>query len=165
MRDWQKASKAGVAARRNKRDTLKAQFIAAVEAGSELTKTGVVAPRTYQVWRKDDPEFSKRVDEIIEARRAVKAALPRRKYKRKSRAKIYGRSVMDQLTRDETYVKAVTLLKGRNLAPDIRESAISELVLMILSGEEPNAGKAVHAAKAEFLPHGRYYEGDRYYDN
>ena len=148
--------------RRIKREELKARFIAAVEAGAELTKTGIVAPRTYQVWRRDDAEFSKRIDAILAARRAAR---PKKVYvyKRPSRAKVYGRSAMERLTSDAMYVKAVSLLAGRKLAPDIRESAISELVLMMLEGETPNAGKAVHAAKAEFLPHGRYYEGDKFY--
>lgn len=163
MRDWSGNGKASGESRRNKREELKARFIAAVEAGAELTKTGVVAPRTYQVWRRNDAEFSRKVDAILKARREAK---PKKVYvyKRPSRAKVYGRSAMERLTSDAIYVKAVSLLAGRKLAPDIRESAISELMLMMLEGETPDAGKAVHAAKAEFLPHGRYYEGDRYVD-
>lgn len=144
MRDWSSSGKASVEARRIKREELKARFIAAVEAGAELTKTGVVAPRTYQVWRRDDEEFSAKIDAILAARRAARPA-----YKRKSRAKVYGPSAMNRLTSDETYVKAVSLLKGRKLSPDIREAATSIIVLQILEGETPDAGRAVHEAKAE----------------
>ncbi len=162
MRDWSSSGKASGESRRKKREELKARFIAAVEAGAELTKTGIVAPRTYQTWRRDDEGFSRKIDTILAARRAAR---PKKVYvyKRPSRAKTYGRSAMERLTSDATYVKAVSLLAGRKLAPDIRESAISELVLMMLEGETPNVGKAVHAAKAEFLPHARYYEGDKFY--
>lgn len=162
----QKANKASVASKRKRREELKAEFLAAIEAGSKLTQTGVVAPRTYQVWRRDDPEFSKRVDEIVEAQRQARLALPPKvyKYKRKSRAKVYGPSVLESLNDVDIYVKAASMIKAKGLTPDVRESAISELVLMMLSGEEPDAGKAVNLAKSEFLPHGRYYEGDRFED-
>lgn len=150
-------SKAGVAsgiARRAKTDEMKRLFIEAVKNGAALTKTGLVNASTYQKWRKQDVEFSNHIDALVKAR--PKPVVFKRK--RKSRAKIYGASALNSLNSVGVYVQAVTLLKGRHLAPDIRESAISELVLMILSGEKPNAGKAVHLAKAEFLPHGRYSE-------
>lgn len=140
-----------------KREALKARFIAAVEAGAGLTKTGIVAPRTYQVWLKDDPEFAAKIDAILRARREAR---PKKVYK--SRAKVYGRSVLDGLNDVDVYVKAVKLLGNRKLMSDIREAAISELVIMMLSGEEPNVSKAVSTARDEFLPHARYLEGDEF---
>lgn len=154
--------RAGIASgesRRNKREELKARFIVAIEAGAELTKTGIVSPRTYQVWLKDDAAFAAKVDAVLRARREAR---PVKKYKRKSRAKVYGRSVLDGLNGVDIYVKAVKLLGNRKLMADIREAAISELIIMMLSGEEPNASKAVATARDEFLPHARYLEGDEF---
>lgn len=155
-KDFAKRIDTILASRPSRTDILKARFIAAIEAGAELTKTGVVAPRTYQVWRRDDAEFSAKVDAILAARRAARPA-----YKRPSRAKVYGLSAMNQLTSDATYVKAISLLAGRKLAPDIREAAISIIMLQILEGETSDAGRAVHEAKAEhsqFVGFGRRAE-------
>lgn len=126
-----KAAKASGAARRKKSVRLKAEFLDAVRAGALLTKTGIVAPRTYQTWFKKDSEFAAAIKKIIAGRKAPRKAQAR------------------AIFSNEIYIKAARLI-NRNVTPDIRESAISELMLMILSGEEPDAGRAVRNARAEF---------------
>lgn len=210
----------------------KQAFIEAVKAGAALTKTGVVAPRTYQKWMKEDPEFAAAVKaakrdpkaEFIEAVRngasvtnsgivtdvtyynwrkadpafcaAVDAAIAERDAKRKTAViallrggtcvrsinvatpfevgewikadpefarsfraykpprrkrtytyvKVGDRVKTDRVERlraEPVYAKARRLLGDKyRTMPDAREDILNELVLMILSGEEPVVSKA-----------------------
>lgn len=141
-----KAAKASGAARRKKSVRLKAEFLDAVRAGALLTQTGIVAPRTYQTWLKRDSEFAATVKKIVAAR--PKPIRPKRNTPRHP-VKVPRKAQARAIFSNEIYIKAARLI-NRNMTPDIRESAISELMLMMLGGEEPDAGRAVRNARAEF---------------
>lgn len=152
----------------------KNDFIRAVTFGASLTHNGVVSRHTYQKWRKADADFNAWLDgHIARMRRATaerkaawRAAYDRTEYKaqwkrdnakrinaqarlaRIKRAKFYERSALDGLYELDVFSRANSLI-GRNIPQDIRESAISELVLMMLEGHEPDAKHALRVARGE----------------
>lgn len=146
----------------------KNDFIHAVTFGASLTHNGVVSRHTYQKWRKADADFNAWLDghiarmrrAAVERKAAWRAAYDRTEYKsqwkrdnakrinaqarlaRRKRQEFYERSALDVFSRANSLI-------GRNIPQDIRESAISELVLMMLEGHEPDAKHALRVARGE----------------
>lgn len=160
--------------RRLKTVALKNDFIRAVTYGASLTHNGVVSRHTYQKWRKADADFNawlashikrmrreaaerkeawrKAYDAVRDRNRDYKAQLKYnrewKRGKRDERQKFYESSALDGLYEVDVFAKANKLV-SRNLPQDIRESAISELVLMMLEGHEPDVKQALRTARGE----------------